>query len=57
MNFDAAVMDTEFSVFSDLIFSAGNIDNNRIQGWFRFGDAGRLNGFIALVISGAATRR
>ena len=57
MNFDAAVMDTEFSVFSDLIFSAGNIDNNRIQGWFRFGDTGRLNGFIALVISGAATRR
>ena len=56
VSLDAAVTDTEFRVIFGFNDSVGDLDKNRLQVGTRFGDAGGLDGFIALVISGAATR-
>ena len=56
VSLDAAVTDAEFGVILGFNDSVGNLDKNRLQIGTRFGDAGRFDGFIALVISGAATR-
>ena len=56
VSLDAAVTDAEFGVILGFNDSVGDLDKNRLQVGTRFGDAGGLDGFIALVISGAATR-
>ena len=56
VSLDTAITDTKFGVIFGLNDSVGNLDKNRLQVGTRLGDAGGLDGFIALVISGAATR-
>ena len=56
VSLDAAVADAELGVILGFNDSVSNLDKNRLQIGARPGDAGRLDSFIALVISGAATR-
>lgn len=56
VSLDAAITDAELRVIFGFNDSVGNLDKNRLQVGTRLGDAGGLDGFIALVISGAATR-
>lgn len=56
VSFDAAVANAEFRVILGFNDSVGDLNKKRFQVGARFGDAGRLDSFIALVVSGAATR-
>ena len=56
VSLDAAVAYAELGVILGFNDSVGNLDKNRLQAGARFGDAGGLDGFTTLVISGAATR-
>ena len=56
VSLDAAVTNAELRVILGFNDSVGNLDKNRLQVGARPGDSGGLDGFIALVVSGAATR-
>ncbi len=56
MSLDAAVTDTELRVILGLNDSVGDLDKSRLEASARSGDAGGLDGLVALVVSGAATR-
>ena len=56
MSLDAAVANAEFGVILGFNDGVGDLDKNRFQVGTRLGDAGGLDGFIAFIISGAATR-
>ena len=56
VSLDAAVANAEFRVIFGFNDSVGDLDKSRLQARARSRDSGGLDGFIALVISGAATR-
>ena len=56
VSLDAAVTNAELRVILGFNDSVGDLDKSRLQARTRPGDSGGLDGFIALVISGAATR-
>ena len=56
VSLDAAVANAEFRVILGFNDSVGDLDKSRLQARARSRDTGGLDSFIALVISGAATR-
>ena len=55
VSLDTAITDTKLGVILGFNDSVGNLDKNRLQVGACLGGAGRLDSFIALVVSGAAT--
>ena len=56
VSLDAAVANAEFGVILGINDSVGDLDKSRLQARARSRDARGLDGFITLVISGAAAR-